>query len=225
MLEDREVAGHALALALARFRPGRGALVLGVARGGVVVASVVSRELGLPLDVYVSVHLSSGSRPRGPYGAVTEDGTAFVDDLVARVAGVPHEAQEAELRRRREQARWAARLYRGGRPAPRFEDRTLIVIDDGIASGLTLLAAVEALRRQRPRRLIAAVPVGPVRILLELQEKVDALFALACPVALNRVEDAYDRFPAVSHREVLRRLAAGHAPRRWSPAAPLAPTS
>lgn len=196
-------------------RVGKGALVLGVPRGGVVVASALARELELPLDVYVSMRLPCPARPMEAFGAVTEEGGGrFDEDVVAR-RGVTREERLRQLERRRKQAQWAARLYRGGRPSPLFEGRPLIVVDDGVGSGLTLLAAVDALRRHRPRRLIAAVPAGPIRVLLEIQKRVDALFALACPISLDRIASAYRRFPRVSHGEVLRRLGSGHAPRVW----------
>lgn len=216
MFKDREAAGRELGKALARVRLERETLVLGLPRGGVAVASALSRELRLPLDVLVSTRLMTATRPRRAFGAITEDGIPYRDDLLAKVFGVTSEAERAEVRRRREEADGGARLYRGGRPAPLMEGRTIVLVDDGVVTGFTLLAAIETLRRRRPRRLIAAVPVGPIGALLAVQEKADSLFALACPVSLRRVADAYSDYSPVSHRDVLRLLSCGHPPRRWS---------
>jgi putative phosphoribosyl transferase len=203
--ESRESAGTLLARRLERFKD-QGALVLGIPRGGVPVAERVARELHADLDVAVARKLGAPGCPELAIGAVAADGTARLDhDMLARlhvsdeyVARVTR-AEHAEARRRE-------RVFRGARPGPRIAGRTVIVVDDGLATGATMLAVVDAIRRQGPRRLVVATPVGTAEAHAALQAVADEVVCLALPEPFHDVGAHYWSFPQLEDAEVLRVL-------------------
>jgi predicted phosphoribosyltransferase len=177
-----------------------------MARGGVPVAAEVARHLGAPLDVLVVRKVGAPSQPELAVGAIAE-GVTRIDDAMVRALEVSPaslsriiERETAELARRE-------RVYRQGRPAPALAGRTVIIVDDGLATGLSALAAVEAVRRHQPRAVIFAAPVcshqGEARVELEADQVVCAL----TPTNLMAVGEWYDDFRATSDDEVIEALA------------------
>ncbi len=203
--KDREDAGVKLARALSKYR-GSDALVLGVPRGGVPVAYQVAKVLGLPLDVMVARKLGAPGQEELAIGAVTPDGTRYLNDDIVRALHVSDgylarvtAEQSAEARRRE-------RLFRPGRQPLELEGRTVILIDDGLATGATMHALVRALRRARVARLVVAVPVGAPATCRELEAEVDELVCLEQPPAFFAVGAHYARFAQTSDEEVERLL-------------------
>ncbi|MBD0321648.1 MAG: phosphoribosyltransferase, partial [Gemmatimonadetes bacterium] len=150
-------------------------LVLGLPRGGVPVAFEVARTLGAPLDVWVVRKVGAPGQPELGLGAVAEGGALFLDRGMMRSLGF----SETEVLRtaEREAAEVSARIarFRGPHPAPDIEGRTVILVDDGVATGGTVRAAIRALRERRPREIVLAVPVGAVESLDSLRAEVDDL--------------------------------------------------
>jgi putative phosphoribosyl transferase len=202
---DRRDAGRQLAQALAaRGYRGDGLLVLGIPRGGVVVASEVARALDAPLDVVMARKLRAPYQPELAIGAVVSgDHLTLIDETLARATGATREYLEEEVRHQRAEIERRLRAYRGDRPTPDVRGRTVIVVDDGIATGYTFRAALEGLRRQHPARLVAAVPVAPAESLISLRQFADDVVCLATPEPFLAVGVWYDDFSQTTDEEVI----------------------
>lgn len=157
---DRRDAGRALAAALGRLRGTPDLLVLGLPRGGVPVAAEVAGSLGAELDVFVVRKLGLPAQPELAMGAIASGGIRVLNEDVVAEAGVPPEVVDEVTRREDAELRARERRYRGDRPPARIEGRTVVLVDDGLATGATMRAAVDAVRTQRPAELVVAVPVA-----------------------------------------------------------------
>jgi putative phosphoribosyl transferase len=201
---DRAEAGRELGAELAKLEYGPDVLVLGLPRGGVEVAAGVADALGARLDVVVSRKVGSPGNPEFAAGAVDADGhvtpnpDAFASDAYLHAEG---SREHAEAVRR-------IAIYRGRRPFPALKDRTVIVVDDGIATGLTALSAVRWLRARGVRRLVLAVPVIAPSAVRTLTPEVDELVSLEVPAGFQAVGEFYTRFPQLTDADVTRLLAA-----------------
>jgi len=201
MFRDRIDAGERLAAEL-RGRVPAGALVLGVPRGGVVVAAEVARALGLELDVVVVRKIGAPGNPEYAIGAVDEDGnviggnTAYGDAAYMSKAA---EAGRAEIARR-------LSAYRGDRPAAAVARRTVVIVDDGIATGRTLLAAVGSLRRRGAERIVVAAPVASMEAARDVGRVADEVIVLATPPDFYAVGQFYGFFDQTSDAEVVELL-------------------
>jgi predicted phosphoribosyltransferase len=203
--EDRRDAGRKLAAKLSRFRGG-GCVVFGLPRGGVPVGYEISRSLGAPLDVFVSRKLGAPGQPEFGIGAVAAGGVRILNTDVIRRLGIPDEyvdritAQEiAEVNRR-------LRFFRGGRPEMEVGGRTAILVDDGLATGVTARAAVEAMKLRKPERLILAAPVCAAQTANVFASKVDELLCLASPSDLGAIGLWYRNFDQTTDEEVVQLL-------------------
>ncbi|MDQ3793828.1 MAG: phosphoribosyltransferase, partial [Actinomycetota bacterium] len=156
--EDREDAGRRLAARLERYRDER-PVVFALPRGGVPVGFEISRSLGVPLEVFVARKLGAPGQPEFGIGAVAPGGVRVLNADVAGRLGIPDDYVEEVTRRETAEVERRMRLFRGDRPEPEVRGRTVILVDDGLATGVTARAAVEALRRLGPGRLILASPV------------------------------------------------------------------
>lgn len=198
MFVDRSEAGRHLAVALGgSVRPG--ALVLGVPRGGVVVAAEVAREHALELDVIVVRKIGAPGNPEYAVGAVDEDGRI----IGGRQALVGREYLEREAETSRAEIARRLALYRGSRPAPRIDGRDVIVVDDGIATGLTLEAAIESLRGRHAARIVIAAPVAAPDAAERMATAADELVVLAVPRGFSAVGQFYGDFGQTSDAEVV----------------------
>ncbi|TYP89652.1 phosphoribosyltransferase [Blastococcus xanthinilyticus] len=208
---DRRDAGRALAGALAG-RADAGALVLGLPRGGVVVAAEVARALGAELDVLVVRKLGVPGQPELAMGAIAAVGdgveTVWVPGVLDRVAPSPEAVAAVQEREAAELSRRSA-AYRGDRPAPPVTGRHVVVVDDGLATGATVRVAVAAVRAGAPARLTVAVPVGPAAVVAELAAAVDEVVCPLVPPAFRSVGQAYAAFPDTSDAEVTAALSGG----------------
>jgi len=199
---DRQDAGAALADRLAHYR-GSDTLVLGLPRGGVAVAAEVARVLDADLDVVVARKLGSPLSSELAIGAVTADGARVLDDRLIRALGVSDRYLEAVSSRESAEARRREHLFRGTRPAPRIVSRTVLVVDDGLATGATMRAALRAVRQQRPARLVAAVPVGPPDTCQALGAEADEVICLETPEDFAAVGNYYRDFHQLNDDEVV----------------------
>jgi putative phosphoribosyl transferase len=198
---DRKDAGRQLAALLTDHGAGS-PLVLGLPRGGIPVANEVARKLGAPLDVWVVRKVGAPGRPELGLGAVAEGGALFLDREMMRSLGFSEtEVMRTAEREAREVAARIAR-FRGAQPAPDIEGRTVILVDDGVATGGTVRAAIRALRTRHPRQLILAVPVGAVESLDSLRPEVDELVCVHPAEFMNSVGQFYDDFSQTSDEEV-----------------------
>jgi putative phosphoribosyl transferase len=179
------------------------AVVLALPRGGVPVAAEVARALHVPMDVLVVRKIGApGAREVGIGAIVGEDPPVF-DRLALEVLGLDESEFAAEVAMERLELHRLDDLYRGGRPEPQVQGRSVILVDDGLATGITARAALRHLRRQNPGRLVLAVPVCAPRSAVELKEEVDDLMCLHQPHNFQSVGQWYADFGQVSDREVL----------------------
>ena len=210
---DRQAAGSALGERLrAAASPSADTVVLGLPRGGVLVAAGVAQALAAPLDVLVVRKLGLPWQPELAMGAIAAVGDAVetvrVESVLA-AADVPSETFEAVRARELAELRRREEAYRGGRPPVAVTGRTVIVVDDGLATGATMRAAVIAVRRQAPRAVLAAVPVGSPAACTAMADEVDELVCLSAPQRFRAVGQAYADFSETSDAEV--RAALGRA--------------
>ncbi|KFA89085.1 phosphoribosyltransferase [Archangium violaceum] len=198
---DRTDAGRQLADLLTEYG-GQSPRVLGLPRGGIPVAYEVARKLGAPLDVWVVRKVGAPGQPELGLGAVAEGGALFLDREMMRSLGVSETEvmQTAERESQEVMARIAR--FRGGHPAPDIAGRTVILVDDGVATGGTVRAAIRALRTRRPRAIVLAVPVGAVESLDSLRPEVDDLVCVHPAGFMSSVGEYYDDFRQTSDEEV-----------------------
>src|SRR4051794_16937503 len=203
---DRVHAGQALARTLRRFDLGRDVVVLGLARGGVPVAREVADALGVPLSVMVSRKIGVPGIEEVALGAVAEGNDRVVADDMAWYIGVPSRLVDRLAARERVEVERRAHMYRAGRPLPDVKNRTVILVDDGLATGATLRAAALAIRNARPRRIIAAVPIASLTGAAEVRVDVDELVATITPQKFDTIASWYDDYTPVCDEEVLGHL-------------------
>ncbi|MGV9266040.1 phosphoribosyltransferase family protein [Kitasatospora sp. NPDC003701] len=206
---DRTDAGRRLAALLGHLR-GPGTVVVALPRGGVPVAAEVAAALGAPLDICVIRKLGVPRQPELGMGAIGEDGVRVLNDEVIRLAGVtPGQLAEVELRERAELER-RARRYRGGRPPADLRGRTVVVVDDGIATGSTARAACRIVRARGAARVVLAVPVAPDDWTDRLAGVADELVCVGTPSPFFAIGEFYGDFSQTGDEEVLRHLSRTH---------------
>ena len=200
---DRTDAGRQLASLLTVHADRDDVVVLALPRGGVPVAVEVTRSLGAPLDVFLVRKLGVPGHPELAMGAIATGGVQVLNEDVIDELGIPHAlVEEATVRERLELER-RDRLYRGDRPTPLLTSRTVILIDDGVATGSTMEAAVSALRQHNPSRIIVAAPIGAKEACLRLERVADDVVCAYTPAPFDAVGRWYERFDQVSDEEVI----------------------
>lgn len=198
---DRVQAGGLLAYSLERLRDHP--VVLAIPRGGVIVAAVVAAHLGAPLDVIVPRKLRAPYQPELAIGAVAGDGIVYLDAPLAEAAGADREYIDEEVRLQVAEIARRTLAYRGDRPPLALRDRTVIVVDDGIATGATMIAALRSIRREDPARLVAAIPVASVEGAERLRREADEVVTLQTPEPFYAVGQYYEDFSQTSDDEVV----------------------
>jgi putative phosphoribosyl transferase len=214
---DRDEAGRALGEALRLYR-GQDVLVLGIPRGGVPVAAHVALALDADLDIVVASKLGAPGQPELAIGAVTANGGRYLNDEYLVALGVSEEYVARESERRMAEARTREEQLRGGRaPAP-IGGRVVIIVDDGLATGATMRAALRSVRQANPAKLILAVPVGAPEACRGMQSEADEVLCLSEPVTFRAVGFYYERFEAIEDADVVRILDEAARTRTTAPA-------
>lgn len=219
MFRNREDAALQLAKRL-QARKLKDPVVLGIPRGGVVTAAILARELGAELDIVLSRKLRAPHQPELAIGAIGEDGEVYLNSFAREAAGVTEtyireerDHQIAEIARR-------SKLFRAVKPPADVTERSVIVTDDGIATGSTLLAALHVLSAQKPHEIIVAVPVAPPETLERFRPQCSYLECLLTPSDFEAIGQFYEDFQQVEDEEVIRLLRESRAPlRAWKPSA------
>jgi len=204
VFRDRRHAGAVLGeLVRAHVSPDGGrVVVLGIPRGGVVVAAQVARALGAELDLAVPRKLRAPHNPELAVGAVAEDGSVYVDERVANSLRVPSDYLQQEVAQQLEEIRRRVQAYRQGRPPVELVGRTVVLVDDGVATGSTMIAAVRSARRRGAARVVVAVPVAPPEAVRRLREEGCEVLCVREDPLFVAVGQFYEDFTQVSDAEV-----------------------
>ena len=209
---DRAQAGRTLARMLSTYANRPGVLVLALPRGGVPVGYEVARALAAPLDVFLVRKLGLPGHEELAMGAIATGGVRVLNDEVLAHVNVPSAVIEAVAAREAAELERRERVYRGDRPPPNVRGRTVILVDDGLATGATMRAAVEALRQQAPARIVMAVPVAAPSVCEEFQHAVDQAVCAMTPEPFFAVGLWYEDFSPTSDDEVRDLLARAATP-------------
>lgn len=209
---DRAEAGQLLAEQLKPTYGNRSdVLVLGLPRGGLPVAFEVAQALNAPLDVCLVRKLGVPGHKELAMGAIADHDAMVLNSETVQLLGISQRAIERVAASERVELERRDRAYRGDRPAPSLKNRTIILIDDGVATGSTLKAALSVIKQQQPKELVIAVPVASPKICRELETKVDELVCLLTPESLQAISLWYENFSQTTDEEVRRFLErAGH---------------
>ena len=215
---DRVEAGRALAHKLESYRGQEDVLVLALPRGGVPIAFEVSRAIEAPLDIYLVRKLGVPGHEELAIGAIASGGVRVLNHDVVYMTGIDEQGIDAIAEREQKEIERRERTYRDGRPAAEIAGKTIILIDDGLATGATMLAAARAIRKQRPAKLVVAVPVSSPEVCDYFRKEVDEIVCAEMPTPFQAVGLWYDDFTQTSDeevRELLDRSARTHAGPRW----------
>lgn len=201
-IKDRKVAGRALAALLVDRYRNEDVFVLALPRGGVPVAAEVARTLDAPLDVLIIRKLGVPYQPELAMGAIASGGIRVLNPEVIRLAGIDHDTIEEVVSMETRELERRERLYRGDRARPALAHRCVIIVDDGVATGATVDAAVEAARRLGPARVVVAVPVAPPEAVELLEAHADEVVCPATPTPFFSIGQWYEDFRQVGDDEV-----------------------
>jgi predicted phosphoribosyltransferase len=205
---DRRVAGRALAARLAHYAGAPGVTVLALPRGGIPVGFEVARALGAPLDAFVVHKLGVPGHEELAMGAVASGGAVSVNREVVEALGLPEKRLQEIADSERAELAWREHLYRQGRRPLELKGRTVILVDDGLATGSTMLAAILAVDALGPARLVVAAPVAPAETLDLVGEQADEVVCVEVPADFQAVGQFYEDFAPVEDAEVTRLLRA-----------------
>lgn len=204
--KDRTDAGRKLALGLKRFAGKPDVVILGLPRGGVPPAFEVAKYLRAPLDVFLVGKLGFPGQPELALGAVTSDGIELLNPDLLEQSGMDLDDVKGIARKKRLELERKEAFYRQGRPSIRIEGQSVILVDDGIATGASMRTALQALRNLNPKRIIAAIPVASVESLQTVRMEADETVCLQSPERFNSVGQWYEDFGQVTDEEVVRYL-------------------
>jgi len=201
LFKDRQEAGEKLAARLEAYH-GRQPLILAVPRGGVMVAEPVWESLGGELDLIITRKIGAPYQPELAIGAVSGDGFVMLNNNIVSRLKVTEDYINKAAEEEQNEIKRRLKNYRGNRLLPEVDNRLVILIDDGVATGYTMLAALRSLQEKKPARLVLAIPVGPPDTLRMLENEVNELVCLEAPVQFAAVGQFYRHFDQVSDAEV-----------------------
>lgn len=206
MFKDRNDAGMQLTEKLTDFAGQRNVLVLALPRGGIVTAAEIAHRLSAPLDVLIVRKIGHPLQPELAAGAISETGAIVYNEEVVSSWGVTKEYLRTESARQKEEIKRRQQLYRGGGKLAGLKGKIIILVDDGIATGATMKAAIETLKLEKIEKLIVAVPVAPLSTASEVRGMIDSFICLETPEDFMAVGSYYFEFPQVTDAEVVQYL-------------------
>lgn len=202
---NREQAGRDLARALLDYKREH-PLVLALPRGGVVLGYEVAKELNAPLEVLISRKIGAPHNPEFGVGAISENDTLLLDTDTISVLGIEEKDLYATITQEKEELERRIAVYRQGNPLPSLEGKTVIIVDDGLATGVTARAAIEAVSQENILQVVFAAPVCNAEVAEGIQTKVDQVVCLHTPLEMRAIGLYYQDFEQVSDAEVMRLL-------------------
>ncbi len=202
VFENRAEAARALAKRLEHLRK-EDPIILAIPRGGAVTGDIVATALGVKLDLVVPRKLGAPMQPELAIGAVMHNGSHVLNEEIVALLRVSREYINKEIAAQTREIERRLTIFRGGKEYPELKDRIVILVDDGIATGATMFAAVEWVRKQKPRKLVVAIPVGPAETVERLRLAADEVVVLMAPLLFGAVGEFYRDFGQVSDDEVV----------------------
>lgn len=205
MFKDRTEAGKILSDALSEYKD-KNSIVIAIPRGGVVVAYEVAKALNTSLDLIIPRKIGAPRQPELAIGAVTEDGTTILNQDILRYLRVSDEYIKEEAKRQVEEIKRRMESYLGDKPRVSIEGKVVILVDDGVATGATIRAAIASLRKREPASIVLAIPVGPLDTIEELRREADEVICLMTPEPFFAIGQFYRSFEQTSDEEVIQIL-------------------
>jgi predicted phosphoribosyltransferase len=202
VFHDRREAGRCLAAELKSYAHHPNAIILALPRGGAPIAYEIAKSLGLPWDVFIVRKLGVPGQEELAMGAIASGGEVVFNEDILKACRIEQEDIEAVILAEQEEINRRERIYRGDRPFPILKNRVVILVDDGIATGATMRAAIRALRQQKPLAIVVAVPVASSSSCQEISALVDEFFCPLQPDYFYAVGAHYEKFPQVKDQEV-----------------------
>lgn len=202
---NRKDAGQKLSLALGKYKGLSKTIAIGLPRGGVIVAAEVAKDLHIPLDVIVPRKIGAPHNEEFAMGALAGDVVWLDQEIIAAVGASPSYV-DATIAKEKKEAERRLALYRKGKPAQNFSGCTVILIDDGIATGATMRASIAWMKKNKAKRIVVAVPVAPPDTIEVLKQEVDEVICLFSPEFFMAVGEFYEFFPQTSDTEVIAAL-------------------
>lgn len=203
IFKDRQDAGQKLAQALKKYKDQKDTLILALPRGGVVTAFEIAKELNLPLDLVVPRKIGAPDNEEYAIGAITESGEGIFNQEVIDSLGIPKEYLNKKIAEEKKEAQRRLKTYRQDRPILNLANKTVIIVDDGIATGLTMRAAIKSIKENKAQKIIVAVPVSAKDSLKEIGKEVDQIICLDAPLFFGAVGAFYHDFGQTSDEEVI----------------------
>lgn len=205
MFKDRHQAGTLLAQKLLSYR-GKTVCVVGLARGGVAVARSLAGDLNLPLDVLVVKKIGAPGQEELALGALAPDGVSYIDWRLTQRLGVDEEFVKQTISVQQSAISEKTRVYRKGRKPYAFREKTVIIVDDGAATGATIEVAIQWVRKKHAKRIVVAIPVAPQALIPKIRPEVDEVVVLDTPNEFSAVGQFYKDFRQISDEEVVELL-------------------
>lgn len=209
MFKDRIEAGTILAAALKAYKDKDDTIVIALPRGGVVVAYYVAQALNLPMDIIVARKIGMPNNPEAAIGAITVDGQEELDRGFIKQVGITQDYIDLEIAKERKEAERRMTLYRGDRPALDLQNKTVLLVDDGVATGSTIRVAIKSAYVQGAKKVVIAVPVAPAEFVRDTREDI---ICIKMPDDFIAVGGAYRNFEQVENDEVIRYMSATRKP-------------
>lgn len=203
MFEDRTDAGKKLANKLQSYKKNNNTIVIGLPRGGVVVAFQVAQKLNLPLDIVAPRKISLPDNPEAAIGAITPDGHKVFDDSFIADWGIKQEYLDKKVAKEIAEAKRRIKLYRENKKPLKLKDKIVIIVDDGIATGSTMSVTIQSIRSQNPKKIIIAIPVAPGEFLQKIASRVNEIICLETPSDFGAVGQVYKNFTQTTDDEVV----------------------
>jgi len=206
MFKDRIDAAEQLIPRLAQYKGNKDAIILAIPRGALEIGKVLSDKLDIPLDIVVTKKIGAPGNEEYAMGVVGPDGHAEINEGVAKIYGIPKKYIDDETQRLKHVIKRRYEEYRGNAGLPDLKDKIAIIVDDGIATGFTTLAAVLYVRRQKPKKIVLAVPVAATDSYKKLEKEVDEMICLSTREDFYAVGQFYEHFAQVSDEEAIKLL-------------------
>jgi putative phosphoribosyl transferase len=203
IFKNRLEAGEKLAEALEKFKGKPDTIILALPRGGVAIGFEVAQKLNLPLDIVVPRKIGAPGNPEFAIGAITEQGEGVFDEMTVSAYGITESYLQNEIKKEKIEAERRLKLYRGERGPLDLGNKTAIIVDDGLATGLTMRAAIKTVKKLGTEKIIVAIPVTSPEAAEIIKKEVDEIIYLEAPAFFGAVGAFYEEFPQTTDEEVI----------------------